>query len=211
MLFDTGSPMMYVLTDKCDNNLCPQASKFVAQMSMTYKATDSEPLAHCYGTGCVSGTASKDKICFSEDPKSCMTGVNFLAVDEATDIDKDKFSGIVGLGPMSDEKRMPSFIEQLSGLGGVNGKDEVKPIFSFFLSNSEQKNGKLMFGGYNLSKYARPGSTDESIFWANMAHKKQFFWTINMGENQMADGKKLDIASKFLILDSGLSYALIPS
>lgn len=50
-------------------------------------------------------------MCFSEDPKSCMSNVNFLAVDEATDIDKDKFSGIVGLGPMSDEKRMPSFIE----------------------------------------------------------------------------------------------------
>lgn len=111
MLFDTGSPMMYVLTDKCDHNLCPQASKFMAQSSISYKVTDKDPLAHCYGQGCVSGSVSKDQICFSEDSKSCMSGVNFLAVDEATDIDKDKFSGIVGLGPMSDEKRMPSFIE----------------------------------------------------------------------------------------------------
>ena len=103
--------MMYVLTDKCDHNLCPQASKFMAQSSISYKVTDKDPLAHCYGQGCVSGSVSKDQICFSEDSKSCMSGVNFLAVDEATDIDKDKFSGIVGLGPMSDEKRMPSFIE----------------------------------------------------------------------------------------------------
>lgn len=84
-------------------------------------------------------------------------------------------------------------------------------MFSFYLSNNEQKNGKLIFGGYNLAKFAAPGSTDESIFWANMAHKKQFFWTVNMGDNKFSDGKKLDISSKFLILDSGLSYALIPS
>lgn len=38
MLFDTGSPMMYVLTDKCDSNLCPQASKFMASMSVSYRA-----------------------------------------------------------------------------------------------------------------------------------------------------------------------------
>jgi hypothetical protein len=216
MLFDTGSPMMYVLTDKCDANLCPQVSKFMAQDSMSYRANvdGKEPLAHCYGQGCVSGANSRDTICFSEDPKSCMNGINFLAVDEASDIDKDKFSGIVGLGPMSDEKRLLSFIQQMSsgsGLGGVGGKDEIKPMFSFFLSNNEQKNGKLLFGGYNLAKYGAPGASDESIYWADMAHKKQFFWTINMGETKFADGKKLDISSKFLILDSGLSYALIPS
>ena len=143
-----------------------------------------------------------------------MNGINFLAVDEASDIDKDKFSGIVGLGPMSDEKRLLSFIQQMSsgsGLGGVGGKDEIKPMFSFFLSNNEQKNGKLLFGGYNLAKYGAPGASDSSIYWADMAHKKQFFWTINMGETQFADGKKLDVSSKYMILDSGLSYALIPS
>jgi hypothetical protein len=40
-----------------------------------------------------------------------MTGATLLAVQEATDIEKDKFSGIVGLGPRSDVSRMPAFVE----------------------------------------------------------------------------------------------------
>lgn len=45
-----------------------------------------------------------------------------------------------------------------------------------------------------------------------MAHKKDFFWTVNM-QNKLAfsDGKKLDLESRHMILDSGVSYALIPS
>ena len=41
-----------------------------------------------------------------------MGGAVMLAVDEATDIEKDKFSGIVGLGPRSDVARIPAFVEQ---------------------------------------------------------------------------------------------------
>jgi len=37
--------------------------------------------------------------------------VPLSSVNEATDIDKDKFSGIIGLGPKSDVGRMPSFVE----------------------------------------------------------------------------------------------------
>ena len=44
-----------------------------------------------------------------------------------------------------------------------------------------------------------------------MAHKKDYFWTLNMGQIQFSDSKKLESESKHLVLDSGLSYALIPS
>ena len=70
---------------------------------------------------------------------------------------KDKFSGIVGLGPMSDIARMPAFLEQASAMGSVGNSNDVSPIFSFYLSNSETKTGKLTFGGYNLASYAKPG------------------------------------------------------
>jgi len=87
----------------------------------------------------VNGHVSKDSICFNQsgDVNSCVKGATFLAVKEATDIDKDKFSGIIGLGPKSDVARMPAFIEQAAGLGGVGGKDEVSPLFSFYLTNSD--------------------------------------------------------------------------
>jgi hypothetical protein len=77
-----------------------------------------------------------------------VNGATFLAVKEATDIEKDKFSGIVGLSPQSDVARLPAFIEQASSIGGADTSD-VSPIFSFYLPNSEDKKGALSLGGFN--------------------------------------------------------------
>lgn len=44
-----------------------------------------------------------------------------------------------------------------------------------------------------------------------MAHKKTFFWTVRMGDIKFGENKKFNSVSKHMILDSGLSYALIPS
>jgi hypothetical protein len=125
-MFDTGSAFSYLLTDKCEEMLCPQKQKFVSFVSGSFKKNSdgmSDEVAHCYGKGCVNGLVSKDNICFvkeSADPNSCVS-TTFLAVDQASDIDKDKFSGIIGLGPKSDVARLPAFIEQAAGLGGVGG------------------------------------------------------------------------------------------
>ena len=115
-MFDTGSPMLYVLTDKCESALCPQEVKYSPSGSASFRVQvdggDKEPLAHCYGKGCVSGEVARDQICFTQDKGGqCMSGATLLAVQEATDIEKDKFSGIVGLGPRSDVARMPAFVE----------------------------------------------------------------------------------------------------
>ena len=69
ILFDTGSSLMYVVSDKCDQQLCPQEARFQASGSGDYRANadgDKEPLGHCYGSGCVSGVVSKDTVCFAE-------------------------------------------------------------------------------------------------------------------------------------------------
>ncbi len=91
-MFDTGSPMVYILTDSCSKSLCPQEVKYGPNGSGSYKQDFdgiNEPLAHCYGKGCVSGSVSKDKFCFSEGNKNCITNTVFLAVNEATDIEND--------------------------------------------------------------------------------------------------------------------------
>jgi len=171
-------------------------------------------LKHCYGQGCVTGDVSKDNFCFgqSDDKKNCLNGAVFLAVNEASDIDKDKFSGIVGLGPASDVGRLPSFIEQIAGLGGAGGEAEMAPIFSIFLTNKDGTNGKITFGGYDVEKFAAPGKTEKDVFWASMAHAATYFWVMNMGEIGFSDGNKMQsLISKHMILDSGLTYALIPT
>jgi hypothetical protein len=134
-----------------------------------------------------------------------------LAVNEASDVEKDKFSGLVGLSPMSDSGRVPAFMEQISQLGGAGGSEEIAPVFSIFLSNKESQPGQITFGGYDVPSHARSGLTDKDVFWAQLAHKSSYFWVIGMGQIQTSDGKKLETDAKHAILDSGLSYSLIPS
>jgi len=113
-MFDTGSSMIYVLTDNCGGGMCPQEQKYSPSASSSFKKNSDgidEPLSHCYGKGCVSGTVAKDKICFSQESKQCLSGAIMLAVNEASDVEKDKFSGLVGLSPMSDSGRVPAFVE----------------------------------------------------------------------------------------------------
>jgi len=35
-------------------------------------------------------------------------------------------------------------------MGAVAGQNEMEPIFSFYLTNKEDKKGTLTFGGYNV-------------------------------------------------------------
>ena len=138
-----------------------------------------DPLAHCYGQGCVTGSVSKDLVCFSEDSNTCINNAVFLAVDQATDIEKDAFSGVIGLGPKSDVGRIPTFLDQIQdGIGGVGGAPPIKPIFSIFLSNSESQPGNIIFGGYDLKSNAASGKQESDIFWSRTAHKNDFFWTL---------------------------------
>jgi len=70
MLFDTGSPMVYVLTNECDKDLCPQEHKFDQFNSGSFKADSDgikDELAHCYGKGCVNGHVARDNICLNKD------------------------------------------------------------------------------------------------------------------------------------------------
>ena len=162
-MFDTGSPMIYVLTDDCGGGMCPQETKYSPSGSASFKKNsdgDEEALAHCYGKGCVSGAVSKDKICFNQEGKNCLYGATMLAVNEATDVEKDKFSGLIGLGPKSDVGRVPAFVEQMAQLGGAGGSEEIAPVFSIYLSNTEAKPGQITFGGYDVQSHGKSGLTD---------------------------------------------------
>jgi hypothetical protein len=44
-----------------------------------------------------------------------------------------------------------------------------------------------------------------------MAHAQTYFWVMNMGDIKFSDGAKVEAGSKFMILDSGLTYSLIPT
>jgi len=83
----------------------------------------------------------------------------------------------------------------------------VPAIFSFFLSNNFLYEGRLTFGSWDLSKYAKEG---DAVFWANMG-PNEMYWTVHLDNVRFStDSKALEINSQYLILDTGSSYTMVP-
>lgn len=50
----------------------------------------------------VKGEIVTDTLCLKEDKLNCISDVSFLAVDHASDIQKDRAGGLIGLSSLSD-------------------------------------------------------------------------------------------------------------
>lgn len=82
-----------------------------------------------------------------------------------------------------------------------------------FLSKSPKEEGSITFGGYDLDLYAKAGKTDKDIFWADVS-KQENYWTVSMNKASLNDqGGKTHlngIKAKYAIMDTGVSYSLLP-
>jgi len=87
-------------------------------------------------------------------------------------------------------------------------------MFSFYLSKDPAQDGRVTFGGYDVASFAKPGSTDKDIFWSD-AIRGERYWTLGMSGVALEDAKTQnylpEIKSKYVIMDTGVSYALIPA
>ena len=81
-------------------------------------------------------------------------------------------------------------------------------MFSIYLTTSVNYKGMLTFGNYDVKKFAKSGMTDDDIFWADLATNK-YYWTVHMEKMKLGDSL-LGIQTTNLILDSGMSFAIIP-
>ena len=109
----------------------------------------------------------------------------------------------MGLAPQNDpNNKLSSFIEQ------ITNKEQIKPVFSFYLPKGE--NGKLTFGGYNLAKYAKKGAKDSDITWSTVSSDEKT-WSANFNGLKFKDGSPVSTESEKIMLDTGLTYALVPS
>lgn len=79
-----------------------------------------------------------------------MNNLQFLAVDQGADLERDKFSGIMGLSPskVAAAKGMSGFLNQISTFKVID------PIFSFYMTKNGAPGSILTFGGYDEKKYS---------------------------------------------------------
>jgi len=81
--FDTGSAIVYVLTDKCTEN-CNRETKFISQRSSKNSLDDDElnRIEYGYGSGYINGVRHEQKICFSESNKAnCLNNIKIIEAD----------------------------------------------------------------------------------------------------------------------------------
>jgi hypothetical protein len=137
-----------------------------------------------YGKGFISGQVASDRVCFSAGDDHCMNNFNFLAVDNGDDLDRDKFSGIIGLSPNKvGAKGLQGFLSQV-----VTFK-VVKPVFSFYLTKKGQDGSKITFNGYDVQKFAKNGLTEKDISWISIATENPSYWSIPLSEQSIRFGK----------------------
>jgi hypothetical protein len=138
-----------------------------------------------YGKGKVLGNPAEDRACFSSGDKHCLNKFNFLTVVKAADVEALKGGGLIGLAPtpvtggeFTDpmHKGVPGFIAQLQHSAQFSEKFE--PVFSFYLSNNVQENGKMLFGGVDYTKYAKAGLGEKDVFWSKQSENKMY-WAVD--------------------------------
>ena len=88
-------------------------------------------------------------------------------------------------------------------------------MFSFYLTSKPNQGGSFVtFGGYDLAQYARAGSKADDIFWGQIIPQEKY-WTLNMASVGLNDPKEYqelnDIKARYAIMDTGVSYAIIPT
>ena len=84
-------------------------------------------------------------------------------------------------------------------------------MFSFYLSPSDYKESKLIFGQYDISKFAKPGLTEFDIVWSPVNETVgKGYWNNNINKADFWD-RTIFKGHHVFIPDSGSSYAFIPS
>ena len=76
------------------------------------------------------------------------------------------------------------------------------------MSNDPKQKGKITFGGYDVTKYAKKGLTDKDIFWASQARNEQY-WAVN-NQGVKFGQKPISNSNQYVILDNGMSFAMAP-
>lgn len=65
----------------------------------------------------------------------------------------------------------------------------LKAQFSFYMSVSKDYSSKLVFGDYDLPKYAKKGSTAADIVWFDVTTDNEDMWGLDVASINFEGGK----------------------
>uniref|UniRef100_A0A7S3IR17 Peptidase A1 domain-containing protein n=1 Tax=Strombidium inclinatum TaxID=197538 RepID=A0A7S3IR17_9SPIT len=138
---------------------------------------DHSPKEFQYGNTTLIGEHQADMVCLKSDGQNCARPMHFFMATKAKTGDpvtKVDGAGVAGLAYKHRNSQNYLFTQQLKNSGAIK-----KSVFSITFRRDEPAKSKILFGGYNLGKYALP---NRSIRWHSVV-QGQSTWTLNMDQH----------------------------
>ncbi|PYH95164.1 aspartic protease [Aspergillus ellipticus CBS 707.79] len=195
MMLDTGGADTWVFSTNCTSKSCTEHNQ-LSQNSTTLDMT-SEEWSVGYGTGTVSGVLGTDNL--------TIAGVNVrmtfgLASNASDDFESYPMDGILGMGRTNDSSyNNPTFMDAVATLNLFKSN-----IVGFALSRSPEKDGTVTFGSADKNKYTG------DITYTDTVSDSGSYWRIPV-DDASVDGTSCNFSNKSAIIDTGTSYAMLPS
>jgi len=209
VVFDTGSANLMVPSDECQSTACQTHNRFVQKSSSTahevncdgssiMPGTESDEVTITFGTGHITGRCLEDNVCIGS---LCARSAFIASTDESRQpFASFAFDGVLGLalehmaqGPMF------SIMSRLS-----EGQQLQKPLFSVFLSDSDQENSEITFGDIKHEHIA------SDVFWVDV-NKASGYWEVQMEDITLDNKRQMLCEDCRVAVDTGTSQLAGPT
>jgi hypothetical protein len=209
VVMDTGSGNLIVPDSTCESQACKSHRRFIEQSSSTATQVncDASPLEAgasqdevtiTFGTGSVKGRCLKDRVCLGS---ACTEAVLIAANNESPNpFEAFDFDGILGLAlPAMAQADSFSVVDLLT-----KGRGLHEPIFSVFMSSSDDEQSEVMFGAMREERMA------SELFWVNVTGNSGY-WEILMQDITIGHEAKGICQDCRVAVDTGTSQLAGPS
>jgi len=209
VVFDTGSGNLIVPGSDCSSYACQEHGRFDRAKSSTVKQVNcdgsevpagalADRLTITFGTGEITGRCLADQICIGS---TCSVGAFISSTDETDQpFASFHFDGVLGLA-LDKMAQGPSF-SLMSRM--TDGTALRKPLFSVFLSDSDQETSEITFGDIKHDHMA------SELFWVDITGRTGY-WEVKI-DDITVDGKRQSLCEDCRVaVDTGTSQLAGPS
>jgi len=180
VVFDTGSGNLIVPGVSCVSEACTRHRQFSPVLSSTSKEVNCDgsdvmrplypdQITITFGTGEITGDCYSDRICVGS---ACTVGDLIVSTDETSQPFADfGFDGVLGLARTSMAQGASfSMMERYRTANSLH-----MPVFSVFLSDSEQEESEVTFGSFKEEHMA------SELFWVPIT-KTSGYWEVQIDD-----------------------------
>ncbi|PYH47488.1 pepsin-like aspartic protease [Aspergillus saccharolyticus JOP 1030-1] len=198
LMLDTGGTNSWVFSSNCTTKACSMHDTFDATTSSSINVTTTG-WSVGYGSGSASGVLATDNVTIAGVEVQFTFG---LATNASTNFESYAMDGILGFGRSNDTSyNTPTFMDAVA-----EQKNFDSNVVGFALSRAKsgEKDGTVTIGGIDSDKF------NGDISYTNTVTGSGNYWRIPV-DDVYVNGDACDFTNKSAIIDTGTSYAMLPS